>query len=236
MPTLFKNKNTNFISLVVKKKKYAKTFFSLKAPKITFVGDDENLLSFKITMPYIGIKLGRYKGLKIICGGTLFLSADDPYREMVEQGVIRLSMNDLYEHIIETSEFEFPQSIINSQKNMLLEEKQSEILAHGSTMEEYLEDECFTPEQFEELLRKKAVQKLSKNYLILKLCEFEGISATDAEVDEKIKQIALNENDTFENAKGKLGNQGFITIKHIIESDRAYDFLRNNNKFVFNEK
>lgn len=77
------------------------------APKITFVGDDENLCAYKITMPYIGIKLGRYKGLKIFCGGTLFLSADDPHREMVEQGVIRLSMNDLYEHIIETSEFEF---------------------------------------------------------------------------------------------------------------------------------
>ncbi len=130
--------------------------------------------------------------------------------------------NQILDQLLEATPFEVPDSLVEAQIQALVSDTKLRLARQGMA----LQDIGVTEERLQEDYRTTALKQV-KTYLILeKIATQEGISVTDEEMEERIREISEKVHQKFDVLKRYYEKNGLIPeVKAGILNDKTLDFL-----------
>ncbi|MGB9628740.1 MAG: trigger factor [Thermodesulfobacteriota bacterium] len=130
--------------------------------------------------------------------------------------------NQILDQLLEATPFEVPDSLVEAQIQALVSDTKLRLARQGMA----LQDIGVTEERLQEDYRTTALKQV-KTYLILeKIATQEGISVTDEEMEERIREISEKVHQKFDVLKRYYEKNGLIPeVKAGILNDKTLEFL-----------
>jgi trigger factor len=131
--------------------------------------------------------------------------------------------DSLVKTLIEKHEFEVPEAMVEKQLNVLLENMKNNLAGQNMSFEQLGTSE----EKIREQSRSVAVNQVKGSLLLAAIAEKENIAVEDAEIEEKIRDIAAQANKDFEVVFGIYQSNPYAkdTLVMQLREDKAIDFL-----------
>jgi trigger factor len=130
--------------------------------------------------------------------------------------------NQILDQLLEATPFEVPESLVEAQTQALISDTKLRLARQGMA----LQDIGVTEEKLQEDYRTTALKQV-KTFLILeKIANQEGISVTDEEMEERIREISEKVHQKFDVLRRYYEKNGLIPeVKAGILNDKTLDFL-----------
>ncbi|HOK62407.1 MAG TPA: trigger factor [Soehngenia sp.] len=153
-------------------------------------------------------------------------------KSLKEQENIDLE-NKIVEKLVEISEFEIPDAMIESQIDSELDNFDYRMKMQGFSLEKYLELTNMSIDQMRESFREVAKKKVEAQLVLEAVAKNEKIEATDEDIQKELEKIAEsyspdNKEKFIEDMK--KGDLNFL--KEGIINDKVLDFLKERVKYV----
>ncbi len=103
--------------------------------------------------------------------------------------------NNLLAAIAEKAKADIPESLIEDEIDRMEEEERRNLVYRGQTWQEHLEAEGKTVKEHREGLRESAQARVKTGLVLGEVAEVEGVTVTDVELSEHIKQLKSRYND-----------------------------------------
>ncbi|RQW83873.1 MAG: trigger factor [Geobacter sp.] len=131
--------------------------------------------------------------------------------------------DNLVKALIEKHEFEVPEAMVEKQLNVLIENMKSNLAGQNMSFEQLGTSE----EKIREQSRSVAVNQVKGSLLLAAIAEKEEIAVEDAEIEEKIRDIAARANKDFEIVFGIYQSNPYAkdTLIMQMREDKVIDFL-----------
>lgn len=156
------------------------------------------------------------------------------YEKEEEQKIENELRDNLVKVLIEKHEFEVPEAMVAKQLNVLIENMQSNLEKQNLTFEQLGTSE----EKIREQSRGVAVSQVKGSLLLAAVAEKENITVEDAEIEEKIRDIAAQANKDFEVVSGIYQSNPYAkdTLVMQMREDKVIAFLQEHAKVTEVEK
>jgi len=168
--------------------------------------------------------LGGYQGIEDLKNRL----KEDIERE--ERQRMELLVKDkIIDQLIERNTFEVPPSMVNRQLEFLMADAQRALLSQGSSLEKL----GITEDAMRENYKSEAERQVKCALLLEAIAKREGITVSDEEVEEKLKDIARSSNQDLEKVRDFYRRQRLwegLRIKLL--EDKTLDFLIKRIKIV----
>jgi trigger factor len=200
--------------------------------------------SFKVTLKEIKVKeipelndefaqsIGKCKSLD-----ELKADVKEKITSMAEMDAESAYSQALLDQAVANSEVEVSETLVKREMDELLGRFEHNLTYQGLNLEKYLEYAKKTRDEVLEDFRPEAVKRVKTDLVLDCIARFEKIDATEAEVDEKIKELAerYQEKNSAEMkkilaAKGRLGD-----IKQAIILEKTADFIKESAMPIYTE-
>jgi len=156
------------------------------------------------------------------------------WNNLVEEGraaIRQRQRRELVQQLIEKTPFDVPDSLVEQQVNVMLNNVKQQLRREGKTLQEA----GIEPENFSEELRPEAVEQIKRTWIFDEIAEREEIQVTDEELDRQVRLIAeqqnkdpqkyavlLKENKQIENIRENLRDEKiYATILPRVSEKRA---------------
>lgn len=125
--------------------------------------------------------------------------------------------------LIEKHEFEVPEALVEKQLAVLVENMKSNLAAQNLTLEKIGSSE----EQIRSQARSVAVSQVKGSLLLAAVADKENIQIDDAQIEEKIRDVAAQANKDFEAIQGLYARNPYAKDNLVMQlrEDKAIDFL-----------
>ncbi len=131
--------------------------------------------------------------------------------------------------VTENATVEIPDALIENQIDRMVQEMEYRMSYQGLKLEDYLKYMGKTMEEFRAGYKEQAQDIVKSQLVIEKIIENEKIEATDAEVEEKIEDMAKKQGREVPDVKEKLGARQLDYVKNEIIIKKLFDLLKNEN-------
>ena len=132
--------------------------------------------------------------------------------------------------IVEASEMEIPEAMIQTQCEDMVNEFAQRIAQSGLTMEQYMQFSGQTVQGLMEQVRPEAETRIKTSLVLEAIVKAEGIEATDADVDAEIEKMAGMYGMDVEQLKGYMGEAEKASMKNQMAITKAVEFIMENVK------
>lgn len=159
------------------------------------------------------VKIGEYKEevKKITAKSKIILPGKEPQPPKIE---------DILKVILEKTEVDIPDLLLESEVNRLLAKFLDEIKALGLTLEQYLSSIGKTPDQLRGEYTQKSANDLKFEFILDKIADQEKIVVTGVEIEEAIKK---NEDKKTQDSL----RQNTYLLASLIRQQKTLDFVKN---------
>lgn len=125
--------------------------------------------------------------------------------------------------LIEKHEFEVPEALVEKQLAVLVENMKSNLAGQNLTLEKIGSSE----EQIRSQARSVAVSQVKGSLLLAAVADKENIQVDDAQVEDKIRDVAAQANKDFEAIQGLYARNPYAKDNLVMQlrEDKAIDFL-----------
>ena len=125
--------------------------------------------------------------------------------------------------LIEKHEFEVPEALVEKQLAVLVENMKSNLAAQNLTLEKIGSSE----EQIRSQARSVAVSQVKGSLLLAAVADKENIQVDDAQIEEKMRDVAAQANKDFEAIQGLYARNPYAKDNLVMQlrEDKAIDFL-----------
>ncbi len=147
-----------------------------------------------------------------------------------EEEAKRVKEDEAIAKIVEESEMEIPEAMIQTQCEDMVNEFAQRIAQSGLTMEQYMQFSGSSVEQLLEQVRPEAETRIKTSLVLEAIVKAEVIEAADADVDAKIEEMAKMYGMEVDQVKGYVGEAGKESIKREITITKAVDLIMENVK------
>jgi len=138
--------------------------------------------------------------------------------------------DEIVKTITDKAEVEIPDALIENQKDRMVREMEYRLSYQGLRLDDYLKFMGKTMEEFRADYTEQATTYVKSQLVIEAIIDAEKIDATDADVDEKINEMAKAQGKEAPDLKGKMDARQLDYIKNDIIIKKLFDFLKANNK------
>lgn len=137
--------------------------------------------------------------------------------------------------VLDETEIEIPDSMINREAKLLLDDVQQKFKSQGISWKQVLETQGH--EAMWNNLREEAQKRVKTSLVLGAVAKNENISISDEEVLEKVKEIAVMYNTEEKNLLAQMSrNQGLVqSLTHQIMGQKILKFLLDNNEVKYIE-
>ena len=149
-----------------------------------------------------------------------------------EKEVTRQKQSKIVEKIAEGAEVEIPEAMIKYNQEKIFDEFAQNMMYQGLQMEQYLKIMNTTKEDMLERVKPDAIARIKTGLVLEAVVAAEGITATDADLDEEIQNMASTYQMEPEKLKELIGDREIDSVKKDIAARKALDFLVENCKEV----
>ncbi|MBQ8280513.1 MAG: trigger factor [Roseburia sp.] len=132
--------------------------------------------------------------------------------------------------IVEASEMEIPEAMIQTQCEDMVNEFAQRIAQSGLTMEQYMQFSGQTIEGLMDQVRPEAETRIKTSLVLEAIVKAEGIEATDADVDAEIEKMAGMYGMDAAQLKGYMGENEKASMKNQIAITKAVEYIMENVK------
>ena len=132
--------------------------------------------------------------------------------------------------IVEDSEMEIPEAMIQTQCEDMVNEFAQRIAQSGLTMEQYMQFSGQTVQGLMDQVRPEAETRIKTSLVLEAIVKAEGIEATDADVDAEIEKMAGMYGMDVEQLKGYMGEAEKASMKNQMAITKAVEFIMENVK------
>ncbi len=138
----------------------------------------------------------------------------------------------ILEKLSETAEVEIPEAMIEYNQEKMFAEFEQSMMYQGLQMEQYLKLTNTSKEELLERIKPDAIARIKTGLVLEEVVKLEGITATDEEFEEQLKNMANAYQMDVEKIKEIMGDKEAESVKQDVCSRKALDFLVANCKEV----
>lgn len=157
----------------------------------------------------------------------------DEYKEDIKKNLLekkeedakRKMGDDALAKIIEASQMEIPEPMIETQQAQLKDDFRARIEYQGITLDHYLTFNKMTMEELDKELRERTVDSIQSRLVLEKIAEVENIQATQEQIDEEIQKTADMYRMDVDKVKEMVGDDELEQIKKDLAVRRAADLI-----------
>ncbi len=133
--------------------------------------------------------------------------------------------NEAVSKIVEASEMELPEPMIEMQVDIMLDEFAQRIRYQGLEFEQYLQISGITEEKLKEQIRPDAVKRIQSSLVLEQIVKEENIQTTDEELEQEIERIAGMYRMEADKVKEQMGEEEEKSIRKDYAVQKAVDFI-----------
>ncbi len=136
------------------------------------------------------------------------------------------------EKLIESSEMEIPEPMIELQQERMLEDFDMRLSYQGLKLDQYLQITKQSREDMMEQMKPDAITRIKSSLVVEAVAAAENFEVTDEEVDEEIKKMAEAYQLEVDKFKELAGDKELDSIRRDLKNRKAVKFLAENAKEV----
>ena len=157
----------------------------------------------------------------------------DEYKEDVkkklqknkEDAARRAQEEEAVKKIVENSEMDLPDPMIEMQGDNIIQELINRISQQGLSFQQYLEFTGLTREKLQEQVRPEAIQRIQNSLVLEKIAQTENLEVSEEEVDEEIGKAAAAYGMAVEKMMEFVSEEGREDMKRDLAIQKAVDFV-----------
>lgn len=135
----------------------------------------------------------------------------------------------LVETIVDNTKINLPVEMIDEQIDEYIEDFKYQLMYQGLDINKYYEYTNTTEQQLRDTYRDRAEKAVRTRLVFEEIVKVEKISATEAAIDEKIKEYAEQINKTFDEFKASLHTNELAYFENQAVTEALLAFLKNEN-------
>ena len=148
--------------------------------------------------------------------------------EQKQNEVKRAQEDEALQKIIDVSEMEIPDAMLDTQCENMLDEFAQRISQSGLSMEQYMQFSGLTPEKLKDQVRPEALTRIKSSLVLEQIAKDENIEVTDEEIDAEITKMAGAYGMEAEKLKEYMGDSEKASMKRDISVTKAVDLVMAN--------
>ena len=133
--------------------------------------------------------------------------------------------DEAIQKIINSSEMDIPDPMIDMQCENMIQEFESRINQQGLTLEQYMQFSGATIDKMKENLRPEAVQRIQSSLVLEQIANEENIEVKQEEVDEQIQKVASAYGLTGEKMKEIMSDDDKESIEKNLSIEKAVNLI-----------
>ena len=142
----------------------------------------------------------------------------------------RVQEDEAIAAIVEASEMEIPEAMIQTQCEDMVNEFAQRIAQSGLSMEQYMQFSGQTIDGLMDQVRPEAETRIKTSLVLEAVVKAEGIEATDEDVDAEIEKMAGMYGMEADQLKGYMGENEKASMKNQIAITKAVEYIMENVK------
>ena len=130
--------------------------------------------------------------------------------------------------VCDATEIDIPDAMIENQIQNMIRDFDMQMRYQGMDIQQYMQYTGTTTDMLKEQFREEAAKRVKTSLILEKVCELEGIEATDKEVEEEYNKTVESSGMKLEDVKKYIAEDD---VKERIKADKTVKFLVNNASF-----
>lgn len=130
--------------------------------------------------------------------------------------------------VCDATEIDIPDEMIDNQVQSMIRDFDMQMRYQGMNLEQYMNYTGTTMDMLKEQFKEEAEKRVKTSLILEKVCELEGIEATDAEVEKEYQKTVESSGMKPEDVKKYIPEED---IKERIKGDKTVKFLVDNASF-----
>ena len=155
------------------------------------------------------------------------------YKESVEKKLMerkeaegkRAQENEAIDKIVEASQMEIPDVMIESQVQSMLEDFANRISQQGLSMEQYMQFSGATTEQMQEQMRPEALKRIQSALVLEEIAKKEDIQVSEEDIDNELDRMAGMYGMQADQLKEYMGDSEKESMKMEISIQKAVELI-----------
>ena len=137
--------------------------------------------------------------------------------------------NDILDKIIDDTVVEIPEVMTEEEFNRQLKGMENQMRYQGLTLEDYAKYTGKSVDELKEEIKKSATRNVKARLVLEKLIKSENLDITEADIDNKIAEMAKNVGKDVEEYKKQVNNDMVNHIANELLMKKLLEFLHTNN-------
>lgn len=150
--------------------------------------------------------------------------------EQKENEAKRTKEDEAIQKIIDKSEMELPEAMIETQCENMVNDFAQRIAQSGLSMEQYMQFSGLTIEKLKGQVRPEAVTRIKSSLVLEQIAKEENIEVTDADIDAEVEKMAASYGMEADKLKEYMGDAEKESMKRDISVTKAVDLIMENVK------
>lgn len=147
-----------------------------------------------------------------------------------EDSARREKEDEAVKKIVEKSEMDIPEAMIENQVNQMVNEMANSMAQQGLSMEQYMQFTGQTIDSFKEQVRPDALTRIQSSLVLEQIAKDENIEVTDADVEAEIEKMASMYGMKADDLKNYIQDAERENMKKDLAVQKALDFVMDNAK------
>lgn len=150
--------------------------------------------------------------------------------EQKENEAKKTKEEEALKKIVEKSEMDIPEAMIETQCESMIEEFAQRISQSGLSMEQYLQFSGMTVDKLRDQVRPEAVTRIQNSLVLEQIAKEENIEVSDADVDAEIEKMAAQYGMEADKLKEYMGDAEKNSMKKELAVTKAVELVMENVK------
>lgn len=151
-------------------------------------------------------------------------------QETKENNAKRTKEDEAIKKIIDKSEMEIPDAMIDSQVQNMIQEFAQRLAQQGLSFDQYMQFSGVTMDKMKEQVRPEAITRIQSSLVLEQIAKEENFEITDADVDAEIEKMAAAYGMEADKVKEFMGDAERESMKRDIGIEKAVQFIMDNVK------
>ena len=150
--------------------------------------------------------------------------------ETKENNAKRTKEDEAIKKIIEKSEMEIPDAMIESQVQNMIQEFAQRLAQQGLSFDQYMQFSGMTMDKMKEQVRPEALTRIQSSLVLEQIAKEENFEITEDDVNAEIEKMAKAYGMEADKLKENVGDDEKESMKRDIAIEKAVQFIMDNVK------
>ena len=150
--------------------------------------------------------------------------------ETKENNAKRTKEDEAIKKIIEKSEMEIPDAMIESQVQNMIQEFAQRLAQQGLSFDQYMQFSGMTMDKMKEQVRPEALTRIQSSLVLEQIAKEENFEITEDDVNAEIEKMAKAYGMEADKLKEYVGDDAVPPMKRDIAIEKAVQFIMDNVK------